>query len=155
MARSTAKGEFVPKNPNKYQGKLPIIYRSSWEFTAMQMFDLHPNVLAWQSESLQIPYYNPLAKRWSVYIPDFLVLYVDKGGKQYCELMEVKPLKEVTGYQQISERTGKAKKLSPRDQAAQAINAAKWTAALEFCAKRNWSFRVVTEDTLFSHKRKT
>lgn len=154
MARKTAKGEFTPKNPDKYKGKLPIIYRSSWEFRAMQMFDEHPNILAWSSESLQIPYYNPLAKRWTVYIPDFLVLYVDKDGKQFCELMEIKPLKEVTGYQQINERTGKPKRVSAHDRAAQAVNAAKWSAALEFCAKRQWSFRVVTEETLFSHKRK-
>ena len=53
-----AKDEFIPKNPEKYSGKYPIIYRSSWEMTLMNVFDNHPNVLTWQSESLSCLLYT-------------------------------------------------------------------------------------------------
>jgi hypothetical protein len=146
MANKFAKGEFVCKNPQKYMGKFPIIYRSSWEMTLMRVFDDHPNILGWSSESVSIPYQNPLTGRWSMYIPDFLVVYVDKDGKQHCEMIEVKPLKETPGYRE--------KRTSQRTKLVQAINQAKWAAAMAYCHKRGWGFRVATEKDLFAYKRK-
>jgi hypothetical protein len=55
-----SKAEFHPKNLKKYLGKFPIIYRSSWEMTLMQVFDQNPAVLGWSSETITIPYRNPL-----------------------------------------------------------------------------------------------
>lgn len=153
MARY-AKDEFKPTNPQKYVGKYPIIYRSSWERAVMAKLDVHPDVLAWASEPMNIPYQNPLTGKWTVYVPDFLVVYLDKNGQKFCEMIEVKPLDEVPGYQAISERTGKPKRLSQKDKATQAINAAKWQAALAVCAKRGWKFRVATENLLFKYTRK-
>ncbi len=109
----------------------------------MSTFDNHPNIIAWASESLTIPYQNPLTGRHTVYIPDFFVQYIDKKGKQHVEVIEVKPLKEVPGYK------GK-RKLTEKSRMAQALNLAKWQAAAEFCARRGWNFRVATENDLFS-----
>ena len=100
----------------------------------------------WSSESISIPYRNPLTGNWSLYLPDFLVVYIDKYGTKHCEMIEVKPEKEVPGY---------AGKVSPRTKLVQAINAAKWQAAIAYCAKRNWKFRVANETQIFAFKRQT
>jgi hypothetical protein len=149
VARTPVKGEFTPANARKYIGKYPIIYRSSWELTMMRKFDEHPNVIAWASETVSIPYQNPLTGKWSMYIPDFLVVYQDKNGMKRAEIIEVKPLKERPDYQRKQ-----GERLSERTKLAQAINAAKWTAAVKFCAKNHLSFRVASEDEMFAYRRK-
>jgi hypothetical protein len=143
---ATAKGKFIPTNPQKYIGKQPITYRSGWELQFMRVLDLHPNVVGWSSESITIPYRNPLTGQMTVYVPDFLVVYLDRDGGKHCEMIEVKPLKETPGY------TGK---VPMRTKLVQAINLAKWQAAAAYCAKRNWRFRVATEAEMFAHKRKS
>lgn len=144
--RASHKGEFIPKNPAKYIGTSKITYRSSWEFTVMTYFDNHPSVLAWSSESISIPYRNPLTGRQTVYVPDFLVVY-ERDGRRHAEMIEVKPAKEVPGL--LTE-----KKVSKKTQLTQILNAAKWQAAMAFCAKRRITFRVITEDDLYVFKRK-
>lgn len=140
-----ASGDFIPENNQKYIGKRPIRFRSSWELTACKFFDSNQNILGWASETISIPYRNPLTGKWSMYIPDFLVVYIDKNNKQHCELIEIKPEKEMPGYQG---------KVPTRTRLVQAINAAKWQAAIAYCMKRNWVFRVINEKQLFAFKRK-
>jgi hypothetical protein len=147
---NTAKDYFAPKNPEKYKGKLPIIYRSSWELAAMRFYDEHPYVLAWQSETVQIRYMHPIKKTPSVYIPDFIVMYENGKGKIFREMVEIKPLKETPGYQKISEKTGRPLKVNITTQMQQAINQAKWAAATAYCRAHGLTFRVVTEQTLFA-----
>lgn len=153
MARGTAKDEFIPKNPQKYSGTYPIIYRSSWELTFMMWLDKHPYVLSWQSESLKVPYQNPLTGKWTYYLPDFLIVYADGSGngKQHVEMIEIKPMKEVPGYQKLRE-DGRPYRVSKQTQLIQAINAAKWMAAQQLCRKKGWKWRVVTEETLYNYK---
>lgn len=114
----------------------------------MMMFDKHPHILAWASEPISINYRNPLTGNWVPYIPDFFVVYVDKSGNKYCELLEVKPLKETPGFVKVSKK-GKVLGQTEKEKATQVINAAKWSAALAYCAKRGWTFRVITEESLF------
>ncbi len=109
----------------------------------MEKFDSHPDVVSWSSESISIPYVNPLTRRQTVYIPDFIVTFVDAKGNMHCEMIEVKPLKEVPGV-----GVGKGKS-ALRTKLIQAINAAKWKAARAFCTKRGIYFRVMTEDQIF------
>lgn len=143
MARSKkfANGRFEPVNTAKYKGKTPITYRSSWELVFMKVLDNHPNVVAWSSESITIPYMNPLTGKQTLYVPDFLIAYIDKKGKHICELVEIKPLKEVpnAGGPRVSQKT----------KLIQAVNMAKWAAAQAFCKRRGWTFRVMTERDLF------
>jgi hypothetical protein len=94
-------GIFTPKNPQKYVGKNKdtVVYRSGWEKKTMEMFDAHPYILQWSSESISIPYTHPLLRRNGrpvirMYIPDFLVVWADKNGKKSAELWEIKPMKE-------------------------------------------------------------
>jgi hypothetical protein len=137
---ATSKGIFLPKNPSKVIGKGAIKYRSSWEQVFMNFCDNNPNVVNWGSEVLRIPYRNPITKKNTIYIPDFIVSYIDRNGRQHTEVIEIKPLKEA-----VMERAR-----SPRDKIMLAINMAKWQAAQAFCANNNLVFRLVTEQQLFT-----
>lgn len=112
----------------------------------MQMCDMHPNIIQWASEheKIKIPYFNPVKNSHSVYIPDFLVVYEDKNGNKKVELVEIKPAAET----HLSEAKNSRHKL------ALAVNAAKWKSALEWCARRNIHFRVLTENEIFRNPKR-
>jgi len=135
----TYRGFYEIKNLSKYIGSNKPYARSTWELAFMRFCDENTNVLHWGSETIKIPYLNPITHKYTVYVPDFFVVYVDKNGKQHAELIEVKPKKEAA----LSEAK------SVRDKIRLTINAAKWAAALEFCKKKGIFFRIVTEDDLF------
>ena len=86
-----AQGRFEMKNPDKYVGKKTPLARSSWEFVFMRMLDEHPGVQKWASESIQIPYRDPLTGKYTIYVPDFFIVYNDKKGGKNAEVVEVKP----------------------------------------------------------------
>jgi len=135
-----SQGEFTPKNPQKLIGNARPIYRSSWELGMMTFLDSHPNVIQWASESIRIPYVNPLTGAKSQYVPDFLVMYQDKNGNKRTELVEVKPKKEAMM------ESAKSK----RDKAFLLLNTAKWAACITWAKKNGIGFRIITEDNLFS-----
>lgn len=135
-----AQGQFTPKNGHKYVGKHKPRYRSGWELTFMTFCDSNDNVIYWASESMAIPYMNPLSGKKANYIPDFFVVYQNKHGKQIAEVVEIKPKK-----QSIIE----SKVASARDRAVVAVNHAKWAAAMAYCKAQGFTFRVITEDDLF------
>ncbi len=138
--RNTAKGRFVPKNPEKYVGGHDPIYRSSWEHTFMLFCDNNPAVEQWASEAVKIPYRDPLTGKNTVYVPDFLIVYTDKNLKRHAELIEIKP-----NNQAIREAVGK----NPHNQAQYIKNPAKWEAAQAWCKGRGIKFRVVSERDIF------
>jgi hypothetical protein len=140
-----AQGIYEVKSPEKYVGKGKPKYRSGWELTFMIFCDTNRNVLKWASESLSIPYRNPLTGKNTMYIPDFFVLYENKYGKKVAEIVEIKPKKQSL----IESRVASAK-----DRAVVAVNHAKWKAAAQYCAKNGFTFRVITEDDLFYNGRK-
>ena len=83
------KGKFYPKNQEKYIGLKTPTYRSSWEQAFMRLCDEHPNVSKWASESIKIPYRHPFTGKYTVYVPDFFVVYVDKNGKKHKQRWNV------------------------------------------------------------------
>jgi hypothetical protein len=135
-----AQGRFEMKNPDKYVGKKTPLARSSWEFVFMRMLDEHPGVQSWASESIQIPYRDPLSGRQTIYVPDFFVVYVDKDKKKHAELVEVKPASQT-----IREQVGK----SIYNQEQYIKNLAKWEAATAWCKQQGIKFRVVNEGDIF------
>jgi hypothetical protein len=139
--RSYVQGQYKPINPGKYVGTYPIIFRSSWEFKVMQMFDANPNITSWASESLKIPYQNPFTGKYTVYVPDFVVTYVDAKGNQKAEIIEVKPAKE-TFLEQAKSQKAKA---------AVALNTFKWAAAQAFAKHHGMTFRVMNEENIFNN----
>jgi hypothetical protein len=139
-----AQGKYTVKNPAKYMGRKAPTYRSSWEFTFMSFCDNNPAVLNWASEAVSIPYYNPVKGRQTIYVPDFLVVYVDANQKQHTELIEIKPSTETT--------MESAK--SYRDKLSVAMNMAKWAAADSWARANNMRFRVVTEFDIFKNQKR-
>ena len=135
-----AQGKFTPKNPEKYVGGRFPTFRSSWEFAFMRFCDEHPSVSKWASEAVKIPYRNPFTGKYTVYVPDFFIAYVDAKGKQHAELIEVKPVNQTN-----MEGAGRNK----RNQAHVVLNQAKWTAANAYCKQNNIKFRIVTENDIF------
>ena len=136
-----AQGRFEMKNPEKYVGKKIPLARSSWEFVFMRMLDEHQGVEKWASERIQIPYRDPFTGKYTIYVPDFLIVYVDARQKQHTELVEVKPSAETT---MESAR-------SYRDKLSVAINMAKWAAADAWARANNMRFRVITEYDIFKN----
>jgi hypothetical protein len=51
-------------------------------------------------------------------------------------------------------KNGRKETISKRTQLQQIINRAKWAAAAQYCAKRGWFFRIMTEKDLFGKKGK-
>jgi hypothetical protein len=139
-----ASGKYQVKNPEKYMGKRLPSYRSSWEFTFMSFCDNNPAVINWVSEGVKIPYFNPVSGKQTIYVPDFLVVYIDANQRQHTELVEIKPSKEST--------MESAK--SYRDKLSVAINMAKWAAADSWARANNMRFRVVTEFDIFKNTKR-
>lgn len=134
-----AQSVYAVQNPQKYVGQKVPYYRSSWELAFMRMCDGHPSILKWANESVKIPYLNPLTNKWSNYVPDFMIQYMDKGGTTHVELIEIKPKNQTT---LESAKTAK-------NRAATVVNSAKWTAAQEWCQRKGIRFRVLNEDQIF------
>ena len=146
MARGKwANGLYEMANPEKYAGIKKPRYRSGWEHAFMRFCDNHPSVINWASESIQIPYRNPLTGKQTIYVPDFFISYADKSTKKRVELIEVKPANQA-----MRERLGKSK----HNQAHYVVNQAKWEAARAWCKQKGIIFRIVTEDDIFHTGRK-
>ena len=137
-----AQGKFRCKNPEKYLGKTSPLYLSIWEFTMMKFCDEHTGIINWASESIRIPYLNPLTGKKTTYVPDFLISYVDRTGKNKTELIEVKP-----SNQAMRENLGR----SQYNRAHYILNQAKWTAATAWCKQQGITFRIITEKDIFHY----
>lgn len=135
-----AQGKYNVKNPDKYVGKRHPHARSSWEFVFMKMLDEHPGVESWASESIQIPYRDPLTGKSTIYVPDFFIVYKDKNGRKHAELVEVKPSNHT-----LRERVGRSR----YNQEQYVKNLAKWEAANAWCKQQGIKFRVINEDDIF------
>jgi len=144
MTNSFRQGYYVPRNPAKYLGNpSDIVYRSSWEEKAMRFFDNNPNVLRWSSEPLAIQYVKPTDGKIHRYFPDFWIEVKNANGVIIQELIEIKPEKETM----LSKSRSKKGRLL--ENTTFAINAAKWTAASNWCKNHGIKFRILTEKDLF------
>jgi hypothetical protein len=139
-----AQGPYTVKNASKYVGKGTPRYRSGWEHAFMRFLDNNDHVVNWASESLSIPYRNPVTGKQSLYVPDFLITYRNKNNQLIAELVEIKPKK-----QSVIES-----KMSAREGAVVAVNYAKWDAATKWARRNGLTFRVITEDDMFRNGNK-
>jgi hypothetical protein len=135
-----AQGKFTLKNPDKYIGGRTPTYRSSWEFAFMRMCDSNENISKWASEAIKIPYRHPLTGKYTIYVPDFFIVYNDRTGKQHVELIEIKPANHT-----LKEKLGNSR----ANKAHYVINQAKWSAARAYCKQKGMMFRVVNEGDIF------
>lgn len=139
MANKFRQGFYEIKNMQKYVGKGRPKYRSGWEMTFMMFLDNNEHIIQWASESVSIPYRNPITGKGSMYVPDFLVTYRNRDNTVRAELIEIKPKSQSI----LEERQ------SQRDRAQVAINWSKWDAAQKWCKQNGLTFRVITEDQIF------
>ena len=140
MSLKFSQGTYKIKNPEKYIGVGAPRYRSSWEFSVMKMCDENEAIRQWASESIKIPYRDPLTGKATVYVPDFLVVFEDKNHNKKAEVWEIKPANQA-----FKENVGKNK----YNQAQFIRNQVKWAAAKNYCAQHHLQFRILTEHDLF------
>ena len=140
MSLKFARGQFKPKNPEKYIGAGMPTYRSSWELAVMRMCDNNPSIQQWASESIKIPYRDPLTGKQTVYVPDFLVVFVDKNQQKHAEVWEIKPANQM-----LIEKVGK----NVYNQSQFVKNQAKWQVANAWAKKHGLKFRVINENDIF------
>ena len=139
------KGKYYPSFPRKYKGDpTNIIYRSLWERKFMVYCDKNDNILEWASEEIAIPYRSPIDNRVHRYFPDFYMKVKETNGKIKNYVIEVKPAKQTKPPKKPKRQT----KGYIREAYEYARNQAKWKMAKEFCADRQWEFKVVTEKEL-------
>jgi hypothetical protein len=132
-------GFYTVKNKEKYVGKGAPRYRSGWEMSFMVFLDNNDHVLQWASESISIPYRNPVTGKHSMYVPDFFITYRTRNNTMMAELVEIKPRK-----QSVLEG-----KMTEKDRMIIAVNYAKWDAATKWAKRNGCKFRVITEDDMF------
>ena len=139
------KGKYYPSFPRKYKGDpTNIVYRSLWERKFMVYCDKNDNILEWASEEIAIPYRSPIDNRVHRYFPDFYMKVKETNGKIKNYVIEVKPAKQTKPPKKPKRQT----KGYIREAYEYARNQAKWKMAKEFCADRQWVFKVVTEKEL-------
>ena len=145
MSLKFSQGIYHVKNPEKYVGLGAPRYRSSWELSVMQMCDNNDAIQQWASESVKIPYKDPLTGKPTVYVPDFLVVFQDNKKNKRAELWEIKPANQT-----LKERVGK----NVYNQAQYVKNQVKWAAARAWCAQNGIHFRIITEHDLYHSGKK-
>ena len=132
---------YIPKNIKKYIGKSLPICISSWEEGFCRWLDVNPSVTEWTSESISIPYYDPVQRRRRRYFPDFLVTI----NNQNTFIVEIKPAKETRPPRKTK---NKSMKTMLYEDKTFMTNKAKWEAALQFCEKMGYTFKILTEKEL-------
>jgi hypothetical protein len=142
MSLKFSQSYYTVKNPEKYIGTKDPYYRSGWELTFMTFCDNNPAIEQWASEPVKIPYRDPLTGKQTVYVPDFLIKYVDKNRRNHVEMIEIKPASQT-----LAEKVGK----NPYNQAQYIKNMAKWEAATIWCRNQGIKFRVINESDIFSN----
>lgn len=136
-------GIFRPNHPEKYKGTQPILYRSSYELKYMRWCDYNPSVISWGSESVIIPYQNPLTGRISRYFVDSNITLKTKDGILKKYLIEIKP-----SIQTMPPKPSKNTKALLRRQAEYVKNRAKWDAAEQWSKRKGYEFTILTEKHL-------
>lgn len=136
-------GLFKPKHPDKYVGDpTNIIYRSSWEERVLKWLDNTPNIIAYASEELAIPYFDPSSQKRRRYFPDFVVQAKKHDGSVMTIMLEVKPFNQV----RKPEMKKKASKRFIAESLTWMTNISKWNSAMKYCDERGWTFAILTKD---------
>lgn len=110
-----------------------IIYRSSYELKFITWLEQSNLVKGWGSECFCIPYLF-VDGTTHKYYPDYFVEMTD-GTKM---VVEIKPYNQTQ--KPVNENCWAAKEY--------AKNICKWKATMEFCKKKGYQFKVLTEKTI-------
>ena len=110
-----------------------IIYRSSYELKFIMWLESSNKVKNWGSECICIPYLF-IDGSTHKYYPDYFVEMVD--GEKI--LIEIKPHNQTQ--KPVNENCWAYKEYVK--------NTCKWKAAIEFCEKKGYKFKILTEKTI-------
>jgi hypothetical protein len=141
-------GYYTPVYYEKYTGKLPIRIMSSWEAAFCRWADYSQAIVRWASEDIIIKFQDPIEPvkygkpHWRSYYPDFTI-ETEKGE---IFLIEVKPLKQTKPPVRSSKKSQKTLLLEIK---TWRTNQAKFAAAENYCKRRGWKFKIITEKELF------
>jgi hypothetical protein len=139
-------GYYNPVNPQKYVGRLPIIYRSSWERKFCHWCDHNEEVINWSSEPFEISYYNILDKKYHKYYPDFYIKM--KKGNTYEEyVVEIKPKAQLKKPEEPKRKTKKALENFKYGYETYVRNLCKTDALNKMAQQRNFKVMLLTEDS--------
>lgn len=116
-----------------------VTYRSLWERNAFRWLEDNPNVKAWCSEEVVIPYVCETDKKVHRYFVDLYFITAD--NKKF--LIEIKPDRET----KPPKGTRKSKRYLS-EALTFVKNQSKWKAAQEFATDNGATFQVWTENTL-------
>ena len=141
-------GIYKPKNVKKYAGKNHPRYLSSWELKFFRWCDDNIHVVEWSSESVHIPYINPLTGRVHKYMVDNCIV-IERNGVKTKYLVEIKPYKQTL---KPSKHGNKKKSTLLYESVEYVRNQAKWAAAKKWCEKKNFLFKIITEKDLFTNR---
>ena len=137
----TYSGRYSVQNTAKYQGDpTRVFFRSLWERQVFRFLDANPDVKAWVSEEIVIPYVCKTDNRVHRYFVDLKITMAN--GQTY--LIEIKPKSQTVPPTQPKRKT--AKYITEVMQYVK--NSCKWSAANQYAVKMGWKFEVWTEDTL-------
>lgn len=149
IGRNSHKGKFIPRNPDKYMGNTSnIIYRSGLELRFFNYCDLNRSIVQWASEELSVPYVSPIDKKVHRYFPDVIIKKKTEDGKYKVDMIEIKPSVQTRAPVPPKRRGKKAHKHFLQESMAWEINKAKWKAAKQYCDKKGWDFKIITDKAL-------
>lgn len=145
-------GYYKPKNPHKYKGEYPIIYRSSWERKFCYWCDLNEEIIEWMSEPISVDYISILDNKVHKYYPDFYFKIkngFDKDGNQLFRkcIAEIKPKAQLIKPNEPKRKTKKALKNYKLAYEAYVRNLCKSEALKKVAHKRNYEVMFITEDS--------
>ena len=113
----------------------------------MQWCDVTETVLAWSSENISIPYYDPVRQRWRRYYPDFWIKIKERDNIVRKYVIEIKPDRETRPPRKRGRKSAKTQRMQER---TYVTNKAKWNAADQYCRKMKYQFKILTERNLFT-----
>jgi hypothetical protein len=119
----------------------------------MLVLDKNPNVLAWGSENVIIPYYKTTEKRTARYFLDFYMkLKVGDLIKEF--IVEVKPHSQIKHVTEGVKRGNKKPSTVAYDLISAQTNKDKWSAATKWCEEqkrlksRSIEFIIISEKNI-------
>lgn len=145
-------GYYKPINVSKYNGPLPIIYRSSWERKFCHWCDHNENVTSWMSEPFSIKYFNILDNKFHNYYPDFYFKIkrgLNENNKPIIEsyVVEIKPKAQLVKPKEPKRKTKKSLKNYKEGYETYVRNLCKTDALRKAAKSRNFKVMLLTEDS--------
>ena len=143
-------GVYEVQNKEKYCCHKKPVYRSSYEKRLFYYLDHNETVLEWCSECVVIPYfYSVDQKVHKYYVDAYAKIETNTGIKKF--LIEVKPLKQTQPPLKPKNRSKKRTDRYLYEQQTYVRNIDKWKAASDFCKKKGFEFKIVTEKDLWNN----